>query len=491
MLVNLYTVRIVLENLGAEDYGIYSVVAGVVVLFTFLNTAMTNATQRFINIALGQNDSERARDVYSISFVIHILIAILTIILAETVGLWFFYNVLNIPPYRQNIAFIVYQFSIALIAKNIIMVPYQATIIAYEKMSFFALISFVEAFFKIAIAFLLSVLLFDKLLVYAILVFLVGLIIFLIYKVYCNWKFEIARFRFCRDRELFRQLAGFSGWSVVSRISFVSRNKGIIILINIFHGVAMNAALGIALQVNSTVYSFVNNFQTAFQPQIVKLYAAKEHDNFIRLIFLTSKSSFYLLLLFVLPFYINADFVLQLWLKNVPEYTVIFTRWTLLYLLTEAITRPLRIAMHATGNIKNYELITSCFIFMILPLSFFFLWSGFSPVWILIIKFIVNFLLLIWNIFFLDKMINLSVVNFFIKVILPISIITVISGIIVIIFYYIQFDYLTKLMVSCIVSILSVFCMIYCIGLDAQEKLLLKNWIIIKYKKVHNAIEEK
>ena len=476
MLVSLYTVRVVLQTLGAEDYGIYNVVGGVVVMFTFLNSAMTSATQRFLNFAMGQNDTEQARNVYSISFIIHILIAVLVVILAETVGLWFFYNWLNIPPDRQSAAFFVYQFSVLTTVINILRVPYHATIIAYEKMSFFALLSIIESILKLGIVFLLPIILFDRLIVYAFFVCITGIVVFLIYKIYCNRTFEIAHFKYSNDKKLFRQLAGFSGWSVFGGFAIVSREHGTNVLVNIFHGVTVNAAMGIAMQVNSAVFQFVRNFQTAFNPQIVKSYASKDYDYFMRLIFQTSKASFFLLFFFVLPLYLNADFVLQLWLKNVPEYTVIFTRVILLVSLVEAINGPLWMSIQATGNIKKYQLIVSCLIFANLPLSLLILWMGFSPAWVLIIKLVLKVLTLVWFIFFLSKLINLPIIKFLREVIIPISIIIVISSILTLLFYSLLNGWY-RVIFSCIFSIISTGCLVYFIGINSQERALLQQWI--------------
>ena len=281
MLVGLYTVRIKLGILGIEDYGIYNIAGGVVAMLVFFNSAMTIATQRFLNFAMGQNDMEQARNVYSISLIVHILIALLVIILAETIGLWFFYTWLNIPPDRQSAAFIVYQFSVLTTVIGILQVPYNATIIAYEKMSFFAAVSIVDALFKLGVVFLLSIILFDKLVVYAFLVSIVVLVVFLINKIYCNKMFKIASFRYCKDKALFRQFVEFFGWNLFGQFAVMGRTHGINILINIFFGVTVNAAMGLANQVNSMVYTFVSNFQTAFKPQIVKSYAAKNYDYFI------------------------------------------------------------------------------------------------------------------------------------------------------------------------------------------------------------------
>ena len=450
-------------------------------MFTFLNAAMTTATKRFLNYALGQNDTEQARNVYSISFIIHILIALLVVILAETIGLWFFYNLLNIPPDRQTAAFFVYQLSIIATVINILHVPYHATIIAYEKMSFFALLSIIESILKLGIVFLLPIIFFDILIVYAFLVCITGIAVFFIYKIYCNKTFEIAHFRYSKDKKLFWQLAGFSGWSIFGGFANVSRNHGINVLVNIFHGVTVNAAMGIAMQVNPAVYQFVSNFQTAFNPQIIKSYVAKNYDYFMRLLFQTSKASFFLLFFFVLPLYLNADFVLQLWLKNVPEYTVVFTRIILLVSLLEAISGPLWMSIQATGNIKKFQLIASCFTFANVPLSLMFLWLGFNPIWVLIIKVGLNILELCRRIFFVSRVFNFSVIDFLRRVIAPILIITGVSSVVTVFTSSFFVDW-TKLILSCVVSTLCIGFLIYW-TLTTDEKCLIKKLI---NKKVFN-----
>ena len=476
MLVSLYTVRVVLGILGVEDYGIYNVVGGVILMISFLNRAMTQATQRFLNFAMGKNDAEQVRNVFSVSFIIHILIALLVIVLAETVGLWIFYNLLHIPVGRQTAALVVYHFSVIATVIGIVRIPFDATIIAYEKMSFFAMISIVEVLLKLSIVFLLPIILFDKLIVYAFLIAVVGLVLFFLYKIYCNRIFETVHFRYCKDKKLFRQLAGFSGWSVFGSFAEVSRSHGTNILINIFHGVTVNAAMGIADQVNTAVYNFVSNFQTAFRPQIIKSYAAKEYDSFMKLIFRTSKISFFLLFCFVLPICINADFVLQLWLKNVPDYSIVFTRLMLIFSLEAALVGPLITSIQATGNIKKYQLVISCFVFANLPVSLLFLWLGFSPEWVLFIKIGLYAAGFVWRLFFLRGLINFPVISFLREVIVPVLIITVTSSLITI-FLAEFFMIWTKLIFSCIVSTFCITCLTYWIGINTHEKTLLKKWI--------------
>jgi len=483
MLVSLYTVRVKLEILGVEDFGIYSVVYGIVAMFTFLNIAMTGATKRFLAFALGQNNTEQAKNVYSASIVIHGLIAVFVVILAQAVGLWFLYNVLNIPPERQAAAFVVYQFSVVAAVISIFQVPYRATIIAYEKMSFFAMLGIVEAVLKLGIVLLLPVILFDHLMVYAFLVCITAIIILLAHKIYCNRKFEIARFRYCKDKELFQQLFRFSGWSVLGGVANAGKNHGTNILVNIFHGLTVNAAMGIAAQVNLAVSQFVNAFQKAFGPQIIKSYSAQDYDYLMQLIFRTSKASFYLLLFFALPLYINANFVLQIWLGNVPEYLIAFTRLSLLYSLVHAISVPLWTSIQATGDIKKFQIVGSCFRFSNLPLALLFLWIGFSPVWIFIIRVCIEVIILGWSVFFIGKMVKLRVLVFFYNAIAPISIVAGVSAFATSFSYNLFEGNWSRLIMSCIISTISIACLIYWIGLNRQERSLLNGWLKRKLKR--------
>jgi O-antigen/teichoic acid export membrane protein len=324
--------------------------------------------------------------------------------------------------------------------------------------------------------FLLAAIRFDSLIVYAFLAFIVGIITFFIYKFYCNRTFETARFRYCGDKTLLRRLAGFSGWSIFGGIANVGNSQGTNILINIFFGVGVNAAMGIATQVNAAVYQFVSNFQTAFNPQIVKLYAAKEYDYFMRLIFRASKSSYFLLFFFALPLYVNTGYILRLWLKNVPEYAVVFTRLIILSSLIEAISGPLWMSIQAHGNIKKYQLIVSGFIFANLPLSFIFLQFGYGPSWVLIIRVTLATLTLIWRIYFLKERIKLPVFRFLRDVIMLIIFISGVSGLVTL---YIRglFAGTAGFLASCFSSTFCTGFLMYFIGLDTQEKTVLKAWI--------------
>jgi len=482
MLVSLYAVRIVLNSLGIEDFGIYDVVFGFVIIFSFFNGAMTNATQRFLNFHMGENDFEQTRNVFNFSFKIHLLITLLFIVLTETAGILLFNSLLNIPSERQDTAFIVYQFTIASISINILQTPYRALIIAYEKMSIFAVIGIFEALLKLLTAILLIFILYDKLIIYSFFIFIVSLIIFLSQFIYCNLKFETSHFRNFKDKLLFQKMIKFSFWNIFLDFADVCRLHGTNILINIFYGVTVNAAMGIASKINTAVYTFVVNFQTAYRPQIIKSYAAKDYNYFIRLIFQTSKMSFFLLFLFVLPLYLNADFVLKIWLNNVPEYCVILTKLMLIISLETSFNGPLLDSILATGDIKKHQLIYSCFLFANLPVSLIFLWLGYSPMYVLYVKFALTFLSLIWRIIFLNKKINLPVLGYLREVIFPIIIVVSISTLVVIFSQSLFIDW-TKLLITCIISTVIITVLVYFVGINNQERISLHNWILNKIKK--------
>ncbi len=417
MLVSLYTVRVVLNVLGAEDYGIYNVVAGVVVMFSFVNNAMASGTQRFLNFYLGKKDNQKTQETFSASLGIHFFVAIIFVIAAETVGLWFVNAKLNIPPVRHDAAMVVYQISVVTTVFNILRVPYNAVIIAYEKMSFFASISIVEAILKLVVVFLLSATGFDKLIFYAFLLLGVSIIIMFAYKIFCNKKFETAHFISVKDKKLVKEILSFSMWSLFGATANVANSQGTNIVLNMFTNVTVNAAMGIANQVNAAVYSFVSNFQTAFNPQIIKSWAEGEKEYFINLIIRTAKISFLLLNFIAVPLIINAEFVLEIWLKNVPDYSVIFVQLIILCSLVDSWNGPLWMSIQATGKIKKYQIIISVLIFLNLPLSIIAFYLGFSGESILIIRLAILVINTFWRIFFLHGRVGLPRFKFICNVI--------------------------------------------------------------------------
>ncbi len=321
MIISLFTSRVVLNTLGETDYGIYNIVGGIVVLFSFLNAALTTATQRFFSYELGKKDLKSLQRIFSISMTCYIFLSLAILILSESIGLWFLNNYLNIPNNRIASANWVYQFSIIAFIFQMIRIPYHATIISYEKMNFFALISIIEVSLKLLIVYVLLILLIDKLILYSILMTVVILVITLSYKFYCNKYFTTTKYYFYWNRNRVKEFLSFSGWSLFGSIANITSQQVLNFLLNIYYGVTVNAAAGIANQVTANLYNFVANFQIAFNPQIVKSYAEENLNKMQELLFMSSRMSFYLIFTIGLPIIINLDYILKLWLGNVPQYT--------------------------------------------------------------------------------------------------------------------------------------------------------------------------
>jgi len=371
MLVTLYTSRVVLAELGIEDYGIYNVVGGVVIMFSFLNNCMSTATQRFLTFELGRGDMERLKRVFAASLNIHIAIGILIILLAETIGLWFVNEKLVISADRIVAANWVYQFSILTFCINIIQVPYNAVLIAHEKMSVYAYISILEALLKLGIVYLLVIIPTDKLVIYSILVFTVQFIIRGIYQVYCRRNYIESRFKLFWDKELYKQMSSFAGWNLFGSVAWLLRDQGINIVLNLFFGPAINAARGVASQVSNAVMGFISNFQVALNPQITKDYAIGNIDGMERLSYLGIKFSFLILFTMAFPLCLNIDYVLHLWLVEVPDYAALFIILIMIDSLANTLFgSPLMTSLAATGRIRNYQIVVSCIILCILPVGY-------------------------------------------------------------------------------------------------------------------------
>lgn len=379
MLVTLYTSRVILAQLGISDYGVYNVVGGVVTMFAFLNNCMTTSTQRFMTFELGRGDIKRLKDVFAASLNIHASIAVVIVLLAETVGLWLINNKLVIPEGRIIAANYVYQFAILSFCINIIQVPYNAVLIAHEKMNVYAYISIIEVCLKLGIVYLLVVCPFDKLIMYAILLFCVQLIVRCIYQVYCRRHYEESRFRLFWDKDLYRQMTGFAGWNLFGSIAWLLRDQGVNIILNLFFGPVINAARGVAMQVSSAVMGFISNFQVALNPQITKNYANGNLQEMEKLTYLGIKFSFIILFLLAFPLALNIDYVLHLWLEEVPEYTGLFVTLILIDALSGNLFGiPLMTSLSATGKIRNYQVTVSLVILFIVPVGYVALKMGYD-----------------------------------------------------------------------------------------------------------------
>jgi O-antigen/teichoic acid export membrane protein len=374
MVVSLYTVRVVLNTLGIVDYGIFNVVAGIVTTFSFLSVTLATATQRFFSFELGRNNYEQLKKTFSMTMTIYIMVAIIILVLAETLGLWFLNTKMSIPAERMEAANWIYQFSILSFMMTMFTIPYDAAIIAHERMDVYAYVSMIEVSLKLLIVYLLMIVSMDKLKLYAILILGVTTIITLIYRTYCQKKFDECHYSFYWDSNLFKTIAGYSGWNLFGSLAGVFNDQGINILLNIFFNPVINAARGIAFQISNSINLFVSNFSTAVNPQIIKYYAQNENQKMQTLVFQSSKFSYFLLFIITMPVLLETNLILSLWLKAVPEYVVLFTRLVIITTLIDSLSGPLITSALATGKIKYYQIIIGGFKLFNLPICFFFLW---------------------------------------------------------------------------------------------------------------------
>lgn len=358
MIVTLYTSRVILHALGIEDYGLYNVVGGVVALFSFLRTSLTKSTQRFLNVAMARQEG-RLKDTFRVSLTIHVIIAVVAILLAETIGLWFLNNYIQIPEGREFAANIVYQTTIISLVLTILSVPYNASIIAHEKMGYFAVVSIVDCVLKLAICYAIMQDSIDRLILYAWLMMGVTLVNALMYALYCFKKCPECGIGLKYDKQMFKEMLSYTTWTVVGQIAIVGTNQGNNILVNMFYSVTANAAMGVATQVNAAIVTLASNFQTAFNPQITKSYAVRDFDYLKFLVYCTSKISYFMLFLVSLPIMFNIDAILGIWLKEVPLYANIFCILVLCNSILNALSTPLNFSVLSSGKIKWFQIVTS------------------------------------------------------------------------------------------------------------------------------------
>ena len=379
MLVGLYTSRVVLSALGETDYGVYSVVGGVVAMFSMISGALNSAVSRFITFELGKGEPVRLNKVYCTSVNIQLMLGLIVVLLAEPIGLWFIENKMTIDAARIPAATWVLHFSLLAFVVNLMSVPQMASITAHEKMSAYAYIGILDGLLRLGVAFMIVSAPFDRLVYYAMLMAGVVLIVRITYGIYCRIHFAECRYRFVFDRPLVKEMFSFAGWNFIGVTSGVLRDHGGNILVNLFSGPVVNAARGVAVQLNGAVQSFVTNFMTAVNPQITKSYAAGDTKYVFALIGKSSRMSFYLLSLMAIPIIFNANLLLQIWLKDVPEHTTLFVQLFLMFAMSESLSLPLITAMLATGRIRNYQLVVGGIQLLNLPLSYIFLKLGAIP----------------------------------------------------------------------------------------------------------------
>ena len=420
MLVSLFTVRIVLDALGAEDYGIHNVVGGVVTMFAFLTSTMNSASLRFFSYYLGRRDYTKLSEYFSLNFWCFVGLAIIIVFLAETVGLWFVKTKLVIPNERMNAALWVYQCSVITFVFRIVSIPYNAIIIAREKMNIYAIGGLVEVFLRLGVAFLLYISTFDKLIVYSALLCIMMCFIdvfYIIYGLKCFNETHVKRFW---NKSIFNEVVNYSGWSLFGALSGMIRSQGINILLNMFFNPVVNAARSVAFQVNHAITQFVLNFHKAVQPQITKYYAADEKDAFYTLIFRASRLYFYLILLLSLPILYETPFILDLWLKKTPENSVLFTRLVIIIAIIDSMSYPIQTSISATGKIKYFQIVTGGLLILNLPVSFIFLKLGYPPEITMYIAMALSVVAQVLRILFAHKLNKLPINGYLRSVLLPI-----------------------------------------------------------------------
>ena len=483
LVISLYTSRVVLRELGVDDYGIYNVVGGIIVILSFLNGAMAAGTQRFMNIEMGRNDMVALKKVFSTSQQIHALVAFCMFAIAETVGVWFLNNYMNIPDGRISAANWVYQFSVISAIFGVFTVPYNASIISHEKMSAFAYISIIEASMKLIVAFAVIWSPFDKLIFYAVLILLIGVINCGIYAFYCIRHFEECRYViFAVDKNMMKQMLSFSGWTVFGNFGYILHTQGIAVVINVFFSVAVNAAQGIANQVNGVVTQFASNFLVALNPQVVKSYASGELQQMHSLIIRGCKMAFCLMSFFVIPLVLEAPTILKAWLGVVPEYAVIFMRLVLIISLVNSFSSLLATSKGATGNIKNYQITLTLIGALHIPFVWLAFKLGCGPEYSMYVYLGLVVVLQIVRIVFVCRGVNMSMHLFVKDVVVKCMEVLVVSSVLPAILHM---SLIPSFVSTLIVGISSVLCVVVStlyIALTASERRVILKPILYRKK---------
>lgn len=486
MMVSLYTSRVVLNTLGVDDYGIYNVVGGVVAMFTIISGSLSSAISRFITFELGRNNTKKLKIIFSTSVNIQIILALGICVLAEIGGVWFLNYKMNIPADRMVAANWVLQCSIVTFMVNLISIPYNATIIAHERMKAFAYVSILEVGLKLIVVFTLYISLFDKLITYALLLLLVAIIVRLVYGYYCKKNFAECVYHFIIDKKQLKEMISFAGWNFIGTSSFVLRDQGVNVVINIFCGPVVNAARGISFQVNTAIQGFVTNFMTALNPQITKSYALGEHSYMMTLIFQGARLSFYMLLLLSMPVMIETETILTFWLKIVPEHTNNFVRLILIFAMCESVSTPLITAMMATGRVRNYQIVVGGLQMINFPVSYLLLQQGVFPEVTIIVAIVISQCCLIARLWMLKSMIGLPIIQYLKTVYFNVVVVSLISSLLPVAIYQQMSMSIFRFVIVGTVSIVSTLCTIYFVGCNRKERLFINQKVFFYIKRIKN-----
>lgn len=469
--VGLFSTRIVINALGVQDYGIYGVVAGLITMFGFMNAAMSSSTQRYLSFDLGVKDTQKLQQTFSTAVNIHLFIACLSFLLAEIIGVWAINYLLDIPADRLKAANTAFQYSLVVFVFGIIQVPYHAAIIAYERMNAYAYISIADAVLKLSAAYLLLMAPLDRLILYSQLLALVSVLSFAAYFIYVQVQFKEIKYIKYFDKKYYQEILSFSGWNLFGNIAAVARSQGVNMLINIFFGVTLNAAYAVTMMIQGVLSQFAASVQQAINPQIIKSYAQNDRKRTQQLIFLSSKYSFFVILLLIVPLYMNIDFVLGLWLGVVPESTQVFITYIFIFLLIEILSGPMMIAVQATGSIKKYQIVLGSFIFLNLPVTYTFYCLGTKVEVAFLVLIIIALLSLIYRLVYLELNMDIKAIGFFKNVVVKI-VPVLIFALIPLYFlgdYFMAHDFI-ELMYLSLIIVIYIGCIVIFFGTDKRER---------------------
>jgi len=477
MMINLYAVRVIINVLGVEDYGIYNAVAGVVFLFNFLSSALASASQRFLSYDLGRKDYNNLVRTFSITVYIYLFLSVAILILSFSFGLWLLNNQLVIPAQRMDAARLAFYFALFSFFVTILRTPYHASILAHEDMNYFAWLSIAEVSLKLILVFIIRVVDYDKLVQYSFLMFMNSLVMFGTYWLINRIKYTECKVMLFWDLALFKKILSFSSWNLFGHLAGVLRSQGINVLLNIFFGPTVNAARSIAQQVNGAVNSFGSNFNTAVRPRIVKVYSQDRHSDVISLVFWSSKMTAFLLLIFEIPLMIEMHTVMNLWLGIVPEYVVVFTRIIIIESFLTSISGSIKASVNATGNIRRYQASVGSIMLLNVPLAFLALKMGAAPVAALIVGVGISFVAFIFRILIARSVVEFSGLAFLVKVLLRIMLVIVIATIVPLILARIIAPGFLRLAVVTVVSIICTSATVYGVGMTGKERKMLVGMI--------------
>lgn len=478
LIVSLYTSRVVLNTLGVSDFGVYNVVGGFVSLFGFLNSTLSSSMSRFFNYEGGQRGEDGVRDVYTAGFWIHVLLAVVVLILLETFGLWYINNVMVVPADRLHAANILFQYSIFSMTLVILEIPYTSAIMSYERMDFYALVSIIDVVLKLLIVLALPFIPYDKLISFATLTLIITVANFLLYFIYAKKNFAALKLGGKVNKVLFRSFLSFSGWNLVGTFAFMLKGQGLNMILNVFFGTLINAARGVAYQINGAIHGFSTNISTAFRPQIVDSYSKKNNERVLKMFFSESKVCYCLILVLIVPIIIEIDYILHLWLgEAVPEYANVFASLVLVDMLVCTLNTPVTQVTFSTGNIKTYQIVSSCINLLLLPVCYIFLKIGFDATSVFVITIIFSIVNQIGCLICMKKVFAYSMHSYLKSVVIPLAVITILLPIVpYLISIYMATSFL-RLFLICILDVILAFCLIWGFVLNDKEKLLVKKFI--------------